>query len=234
MNLEALSHPTDAEILALVSVAEIKENLRILHSREDDRIRRAILDAYSFLSGRSGWFNRTILTQTWRLWLPGFQNLHWSIGDTGVLVETWSGTDRIELPLPPLQSVDSVRYYDEDGDLNTLYEPAASAPVTTSVFRVNTTALFGTLYLANLQVWPNTLSKSDQAVEVIYTAGYGTAAEIKAQERGICRTLAVLAADYYQNPTDTFVEPRAIQVNRKVINGMERAGGRYRIFNNHG
>jgi uncharacterized phiE125 gp8 family phage protein len=73
--------------------------------------------------------NRALVTQTWELWLDDFVNesAHWTGGYIGG-ADSFPGVSwgygrwnrAIYLPLPPLQSVTSIIYVDENGDTQTL------------------------------------------------------------------------------------------------------------------
>lgn len=73
----------------------------------------------------------------------------------------------IELPQPPLGAVSAIRYLDSSGVEQTL---------ATSVYRVSAGREPARVELAYNQSWPDTLPVQE-AVEVEYTAGYGTDGE---------------------------------------------------------
>ena len=88
---------------------------------------------------------RALVTQTWRL----------SLGDF---------PERICLPRPPLQSVTSIQYVDEDGVTQTL---------SSSLYQVSTDESPGVIEPAYNQVWPATRASTLNAVTVTYVAGFG-------------------------------------------------------------
>jgi len=90
-----------------------------------------------------------------------------------LITQTWVRTldefpDAIELHYPPIVSVTSVKYYDTAGAQQTL---AASQ------YSLDYQSEPGWIVPAHDVVWPDTLDAIN-AVEVIYTAGYGTAADV--------------------------------------------------------
>jgi len=104
-----------------VSTDDAKAQLRVLHADEDTHIDMLIAAAHQHLDGARGILGRSLMTQTWRLTLSGFE-------PCGIL-----------LPCPPVQSVISVAYYDSDDVLQTMptadwrrvgdgVEPASSWP----------------------------------------------------------------------------------------------------------
>lgn len=84
-----------------VTVAEVKEQLRITHSAEDALIARRVKVARKAAEER---LERTLITSTWRLTLDAFPSA-------------------IRLPNPRIQSVDSIQFLDVNGVLQTL-DPA--------------------------------------------------------------------------------------------------------------
>lgn len=145
MSLTLVTGPT----VEPVSLAEVKNYLKIDDDQtEDDALLSGlIVAARKLLDGYSGVFGRCLVSQTWKLSLPDFR-------------------DNIQLPLPPLQSVTHIKYYDTDGDLNT---------VSTSVYEVITGGTSGGyVHLLGDQTWPADVD-TDRAepVEITYIAGYG-------------------------------------------------------------
>lgn len=220
--------PSSAEILALLSVAELKANERIVHSAEDTIFEDCILEAYDWLAGASGWLGRSVLTETWTCKLPGFQAIEFGSDSSSRPTIEWVDTGVILLPRPALASLVSVKYRDEDNVLTTLSDASVSPPVTSSVFHVVTGGTFGMLALASGEEWPVTYDRPD-AVEIKYTTGFGNGAAVKATHRSLVKALKLLAGDFYQNREATYAEPRLVQVNRAIINGVEKLAGQYRV-----
>lgn len=224
MDLTLLTPPSEEEVLALVSLAQMKENLRISHAIEDDFIKRCVHQAYAFLDGRYGWLNRAILTQTWRLRIPGFARREFYTNDNGKPDHRWVPTSIIEIPLPPLQSVTSVKYYADD---------AQETLTPADYYHVSTDGLFGRIQLRKDVRWPVGLDTRPDAVEIEFVAGFGDAAAVLQKARGLERAITLLASDYFRNREDTYAEPRLVAVNRKIVNGLEKTAGRYRIKNDY-
>lgn len=93
--------------------------------------------------------NRAIGSQKWKLILNDFPD-----------------DDFIELPYPPLQSVDSVTYIDSTGTSATM-----SASVSNG-YIVDTNSEPGKLFLAYGCSWPSFTAYPYNAVEIIFTCGY--------------------------------------------------------------
>jgi uncharacterized phiE125 gp8 family phage protein len=113
-----------------------------------DRIALLLKAAVADLDGRNGWLNRALITQTWELQLEMFP------------------PNEIALPLPPLQSVVSVKYDDVNG---------AEQTVPVSDYKVDTTSRGGRIVLVTGKSWPATLDQI-HAVRIQFTAGYGDSA----------------------------------------------------------
>lgn len=90
---------------------------------------------------------RALITQVWELTLDAFP----------------VGREAISLPLPPLQSVDFIKYIDTEGNEQTL------DPATYRVGKASEPGYAKPLYNIN---WPVTLQDSD-VVTVRFTCGYG-------------------------------------------------------------
>lgn len=198
--------PDEADVLNLVSVADLKANERISHSQHDSTLLPdAIKSAYAFLDGRYGWLNRSILTQKWSIWLPRFQN-------------------EIELKFGPVSAVDSITYFDEDGVEQTL---------STSLYEVITGEITGHVIKAANTVWP-TLDERRRAVKITYTAGFGDADTIPFPiNHSIKKAITLLASHFYRNPSATYAEPRTIVVNRVIEYGLKEFVGFLRVPPDH-
>lgn len=223
MGLVVVTPPSEADILGVLSVAELKLNMRVSHSVEDEVFKACILAAYDKLAGPLGWLNRTLLTTTYKLVLPGFvKEETYSDSTTGGPAVRYVSTSTLELPLPPLVSVQTVKYR-LDGVQTT---------IDSADYVVATSGLFGTVGLAYESSWPSTIDTHPEAIEIAFTAGFGNSAAVKAKS-GIVQALKLLAGDAYRNREDTYAEPRLVAVDRKIKNGVQFWAGGYRIVNKH-
>lgn len=130
-----------------VTLSEVKKHLRVEHDDDNAMIDQFIDAAIAHFDGRDGWLGRAMIEQTWELRLDCFPPC-------------------IELPLPPLIEIVSIKYLDRDGALQTL-DPAAYQ-VEAGGFR---TALVAP---ALHSAWPATQGVP-QCVRVEFTAGYALA-----------------------------------------------------------
>jgi uncharacterized phiE125 gp8 family phage protein len=136
-----------------VTLAEAKAFAAIETTDWDALVASMIAGATAALDGEAGELGRAILEQTWRLDLDGFP--------------ACSGA--IELPLPPLISVDEITYLDPAGAEQTL------AP---TAYRVTGAGSWGFARITPAldERWPAT-ARLAGAVSITFTAGFGAAAE---------------------------------------------------------
>lgn len=225
MGITVIAPPDEADILAILPVAKLKESMRVTHTVEDDYFRDCILEAYDWLCNPEvGWLNRTLITTTYKMTLPGLvQQQVYTSRVSGGPERLYTPSTILRIPKPPLISVQSVKYL-LDGVLTTL---------ATTEYVVVKDGLFGYIARADGVTWPTTIDAHPGAVEIAFTAGYGDGEAVKEKCRGIVRAMKLLAGDAYRNREDTYAEPRLVAVNRKIINGVTRYAGRYRIMNAH-
>jgi len=86
-----------APVVEPLTLAEVKQHLRVVVDDEDSTISTYISAARSFVDGQGGFLGRALVTQTWELTLDKFP------------------VSEIKVPLPPLQEVVSVKYDDSAG-----------------------------------------------------------------------------------------------------------------------
>ena len=140
MALKLITGPT----VEPLTLAEVKQHLRISHTDEDSIIEIYIRAAREYLEGPYGFLGRALVAQTWDLILDEFPD------------------NEIKIPLPPLQSVDSVNYYDADGneqvvDSDSYYVDNASEPG----------------WVVPVDYWPSSLVlDAVNSVRIRFVAGY--------------------------------------------------------------
>jgi len=124
-------------------------------------ITAARIEAESFLE-------RALVTQTWDYFRDNFE-------------------DEMEIPLPKLQSITSIKYIDSDGVQQTL---------SSSVYSVDTAAEPGLVRLAYGQSWPSVRGQAN-AVTIRFVAGYGTPEDAP---ETIKLALKMMVANSYETP----------------------------------
>lgn len=144
---------------------QFKLHARITRDDEDSLIDSLLKAARRYIEARQ---RRAIVTQTWRLTLDTFP--------------AWG----LVIPLPPLQSVSSITYVDNDGTTQTL-DPSA--------YSVDTRSEPGRVEPAWGQYWPSARFQNN-AVTVQFVAGYGLADSAPDTTK---TAIKLLAAHWYEN-----------------------------------
>ena len=187
---------TIAPTVEPVTVAQAKQHARVDITDDDALFGTLITAARIHAEKQTG---RALLEQTWRMSLdrfPGYQP--WNLGSPfSPVVGRQFSTEYVcgqymqpplLLPNPPLIGIVDLKYYDIQGNLQTLdpsayvvgqdHEPAAIFPVP-------------------FTWWPATMWGRPDAVQVTYTAGYGTTPD----KVPATITLAILGlvAHWYEN-----------------------------------
>ena len=127
-----------------ITLAEAKLHLRVDFDDDDTLIAGQIVTAREVVEGIA---RRALISQSWDLVLDAFP-----------------GERYIELPLPPLQSVTSVIYVDEDGDEHTF---------SSTNYVVDTYREPGRLVLTSSASWPSDTLQETAGVRVRFVAGFG-------------------------------------------------------------
>ena len=151
-----------------VTVAEAKEHCRVDVTTDDATIQGFIETAREVVEVA---MRQALVTQTWDLYLDSFP-----------------GTDYLELPLPPLQSVTYVKYTTKAGVLTT-FDSAS--------YMVDTYSQPGRIRLKDTYSWPSDELQIVNGVNVRFVCGYGaTAGDVPQRYR---LAIMLLAAHWYEN-----------------------------------
>lgn len=142
MGLSLLTAPASEP----VTLTEAKLHLRVEHSADDTLITALIATARQAAEHRIA---GALISQQWRLTL-----------------DAWP--DSIELPHPPLNSVEAITYLDDTGTRQTLAE---------SSYQIITDTTPGSVQPAYGATWPTARSVAG-SIRIDYTAGYATAAAV--------------------------------------------------------
>ena len=180
-----------------VTVAEAMAHMRVEDAAEVTYVEGLLAAAVEHLDGVAGITGRALVTQTWI----------WTLDDFPASAE-----DRLELPLPPLQSVSVVEYVDTDGVDQTW--SAAS-------YTVVPTQKLGFIVPAYGEDWPSVRDETN-AVTITFVAGYGAAAAVKAPLK---LAIKELVAHWYENREPVLVGSIVANIPLTV----DRLLGPYRI-----
>lgn len=132
-----------------ITLAEAKLHCKVDDTADDDLITALIVAARQQAEHRTG---RALVSQQWELTLDRFP------------------VDSLDLPKPKLVSVQSVKYLDEDGVLQTLAG---------TEYQVVTDELVGRILPTYGKSWPSCRVQPG-SVAIAYTCGYGAAADVPA------------------------------------------------------
>lgn len=177
MGLKLITLPAEEP----VSLAEAKAQLRVATNDQDDYIGALIKAARQQIDGQDGWLGRALITQTWELTLDSFP------------------VSEIRIPLPPLQSITSVKYDDSHGLEQT---------INAADYTVDTSQPFAWIIPNSANAWPATLNAIN-SVRVRFVAGYGAAAAVPEPIRqAILLSVRRLYSIGEQNP---FISERTVE-----------------------
>lgn len=150
-----------------VSLAEAKLHLRLTTDDEDLLLQALLQAARERVEMHT---NRALVTSTWE-----------------EMRESWPWTDRFELPRPPLQAVEWIRYRDVANVEHELGPEHYDAPAALDSGRV---------VLAYLHCWPTVMLRPAAPITIRYEAGYGAAAEVPGPIRA---AILLLVAHLYEH-----------------------------------
>lgn len=196
---QVVEAPSEAKILEIVSVEELKANERISHSRENDLLEGLILDAYSYLDGQHGKLRRPIL-------------------DTKFIYKAATLLRTFEIPFPGVKAVESVQYWDRS-------IPNVLTPIEAANYEVTVDGLYATVRLFPSYTLPTLSGERFRAVEYTFTAGFGP--DVKTVPRQIRRAMILLASHWYQHREATTLEQRITAVSKKIEFGVDELVSRF-------
>lgn len=151
-----------------VTVAELTTHLRISDIALDDELTRLIKAARQSVEAL---LKRQLITATYKAYY-----------------DYWPPCV-FELPMPPLQSVTTIKYYDTAGVQQTW---------SASNYQVDTTGVHGTITPAYNVVYPVLQLGKKNAIEIEFDAGYGDAADDVPE--CIKQAILSLAGHWFENP----------------------------------
>ena len=172
---------TVAPEVAPVSLAEAKAHLRIDFTDDDTLISALIDAATAHVDGYTGILARALVTQTWR---QDFCD--------------WPGDRVLRLPLAPVASVQSVKYFDSANTEITVSE--------TGNYALLEDARGPYIKFTSDFAAPALFDERDDRIGVTFVAGYGGAAEVPAAIRA---AVLLIVGDLYKNRDAGEVAPNA-------------------------
>ncbi len=148
-----------------MSLPEAKTHLRVDTTDDDNLITALITAAREYCEGFQ---NRAYITQTWQLWL-----------------DAWPEGSEIRIPRPPLQAVNSVKYYGDDN---------AEYVLPPSDYIVDNVGEPGRIALSYNKSWPSVTLRPANAVCIEFVAGYG---EVDKVPQRVKQAMLLLISHWY-------------------------------------
>lgn len=179
-----------------LTTAQAKAHLNVDHTAFDTQIESLIKSARRSCEAYLG---RALITQTWKLYLDCFP----------------SDGCAIRLPNPPLQSVTSITYIDQDG---------ATQTWASGNYQVDTVSTVGRIILAPGEAYPSTESGRINAVTITYVCGYGDAST--AIPENILHAVRLTVGDFFTLREDTIIG----NVANDIPNGAKRLLTQERVY----
>jgi hypothetical protein len=189
-----------------VTASELRSYLIVDSTQLPDADANALItDARTEIENQIG---IAIISQSWRLSLdywPGGQESWWDGVREGSINNIYvrGSQATVELPRWPITAITSVTVYDEDSNATTV--------TIADTFDLDTYRLPGRITLKRGATWPIAL-RSNNAIQIIYVAGYANAAAVPAP---IKRAVKEMAAYLYAHrgdecdPTDAWMKSGA-------------------------
>ena len=151
-----------------LTLEEVKDYLRVDTNSEDALITSFIIAARRQVEART---LRPLITQTWLLSLD-FSDI----------------SDIVEINKFPLQSVDSIKYFDIDGNIQTIDSSKYIVDINSNPCRIQFTDL------------PSTIKNQINAMQIEFTCGYGDLASDVPDD--IKLAMKFIIGHYYENRQD--------------------------------
>lgn len=172
------SQLVNAPLVSPITLPEVKFQLRIEHD-EDDALITRLIDVATAFADVKGVLGKAMITQTWADWMGP------------------NPTQSVQLLLGPVQSVNAVKYYDVDGNLQT-----------------DTLANYNLFGLPSRKIvepksgfnWPVTQDRDD-AIQIEYVIGYGD--DSSDVPRTVRHALMLMVGHWYENREQTQMDQLA-------------------------
>jgi uncharacterized phiE125 gp8 family phage protein len=160
-----------------ISLLEAQEHLRLDVDDDAGLVTNLIQTAREYCEAYQG---RAFITQTWYLWL-----------------DEWP--ECIKMPLPPLVSVTSIKYYSTAN---------VEATMSASDYYVDTNSTPGRIVLAYGKTWPSTTLRTANGICVEFVCGYGaTGATVPAAVR---QAILLMVGHLYENREASSEKPLTV------------------------
>jgi len=207
-----------------ITLAQAKQQLRVDFTDDDDFIGNQLIPAVvGFLDpgAAGGYLGMALCQQQWKLTLDRFPGAG--------LYQRWSYPPfhypiseqlAIDLPYPPLISVDSLKYIDDSGTLQTM------DPSLYQVTAIKANKQKGRIAPAPATIWPLTLIGKLDAVQITYTCGFANVTDIPWP---IKHAMMLLVSHFYENRDAAFIAERSRAAVVELPIGVDALLANYRV-----
>lgn len=175
-----------------ITLAEAKSAKRITSIAEDDVLQRMLDTAIEVAEFGSG---RALRLNTYKLYLNSFSDSRFVVNGA------------IRVPFVPLRTVESIKYFDTDGNEQTLAD---------TVYQVDLYREPGEITLKSGQSWPS-LKGQVNAVTIEFTAGYSNAGDLNRPPSKLIQAIELIFGEYNINRED-FAGRRLPKASEVLIN----------------
>lgn len=187
-----------------LSLADAKEQLEFDGSDRDDFITALIVSARERCEKYTG---RALITQTWTMYMDrwpnadGYSRTPWWQGvRDGAVSELIGGRQALTIPKAPLQSITSIKAYDDSDTATTL---------ASSAYYVDTATQPGRVVLRDSAATP-TPTRVANGLEVVFVAGYGDAASDVPS--ALVQGMKMLVAHWFENREQVVIGASVSQI----------------------
>lgn len=197
----------EGSTVPVVSVDDMKAHLHVDHDDDDALIELYTAAATARLDGRDGLLQRALVAQTWDLKLERFP------GCMAYGASAWNWP-WITLPLPPLLSVDFVKYFDAD-DSEQTWDAGSYHVVGVGGGQP------GRIQLRDSQSWPSISTSWPEPVTVRFTAGHLDPTEspdiVGEVPPAIVQAIKLITGHLYANRESVVVGVTAVEVPQSAL-----------------
>lgn len=177
---------------AVMTYADIQGFLRLDGSADQALVESLISVATKKVEESLG---RKLITQVWSIYYDCFpsharEDKYWDGVQEGAIGDLYASINQIDLPFGPVQSVAFIKTFDDDGTAYTFAD---------TNYNVDTISAKPQIKLKNGCVWPSTLLRTVNGIQIRGTFGYGAAATLPPD---MLHAIRLFVAKLYENRGD--------------------------------
>lgn len=139
-------------------------------------------------------------------------------------LESWPCGNYIEVPLGNLQSVESIKYTDSNGDEHTMDAGSYRLARVYTPENTTTDVQGGRIYLARGSSWPSAVLEAGEPIAIRFVCGWADAANVPVP---IKQAILMLASHWNRNRDAVVVGNTAAVVSSELAIGVQRLTSMY-------